>query len=249
MNRNKDFSLTTRQGHVPHVPITWGCCPRFPNSFREWAASCPVRSSHVTPDRLYLQSRAPLRLPQKLVFVSAPAQREREHTVPPGCNRSYSGGNPADMHKYFQRKSSLWPVYYPSLQMTQRGISWVPIAGKLLANYSFFCSSHFFISRFILGWGTRISRLLIMEHKQLVYWRWWKKRFPHSRATCMETRGGHSVLTTSKILRRKRKRQSFLDASQEGKVQGKLLTPRLERHPGEYWELLHLLGFPGGDRG
>ena len=74
-----------------------------------------------------------------------------------------------------------------------------------------------FISRFIFCWGTRISRLLIMEHKQLVYWRWWKKRFPHSRATCMETRGGHSVLTTSKILRRKRKRQSFLDAHKRGR--------------------------------
>ena len=33
----------------------------------------------------------------------------------------------------------------------------------------------------------------------------------------MEARGGHSVLTTSKILRMKRKRQSFLDAHKRGR--------------------------------
>ena len=104
MNRNEDFSLTTRQGHIPHVPITWGCCPRFPSLLQGMSClmSCKVITCYTWHGCTF--RGAPLHLPQKLVFVSVPAQREREHTVPSCCNRSYSWRNPVWYAQIFSKK-------------------------------------------------------------------------------------------------------------------------------------------------
>ena len=145
MNRNEDSSLTTRQGHVPHVPISWGCCPGFPNLLQGMSClmSCKVITCYTQHGCTFRAGHLCISHKSWPLSQSLPSENESTQSYH-AVTEAILGRTLSDMHKYFQRESSLWPVYYPSLQMTQRGISWVLVAGKLLAYSSFFCSSHFF---------------------------------------------------------------------------------------------------------